>query len=134
MQIIIIRVQLPKCKSFSFAFSFRNASHSRSAFYPICPALMCKTDICANPMLHEAASVCANPTINYFYHPHPMCKSDFTFCWWETTNLCKSVRIRQVHPNGGQTVAGATSKPQAREIARVARSPVDMCVSDTNFS
>lgn len=72
MRIILIRIQLGKCKSFSFAFNFSNANHSHSYLHfrpPALPALMCESDNVSSKILREAARVCANPTIIYFYRP-----------------------------------------------------------------
>ena len=72
MQIILIRIQLGKRKSFSFAFNFSNANRSHSYLHfrpPALPALMCESDNVSSKILREAAMVCANPTIIYFYRP-----------------------------------------------------------------
>ena len=72
MLIILIRIQLGKRKSFSFAFNFSNANHSHSYLHfrpPALPALMCESDNVSSKILREAARVCANPTIIYFYRP-----------------------------------------------------------------
>lgn len=68
----MILTSIPECESFSLSFAFNSVNENHSHSHPasgLCPALMCESDRLSSKILREAARVCANPTIIYFYRP-----------------------------------------------------------------
>lgn len=74
MRIILIRIQLLKCESFSLSFAFRRAGQLPCAFVQIrhCSTGVTCGRVCANPTIFgsvqirwEIFFICANPTMNF---------------------------------------------------------------------
>lgn len=97
----IIRIQRLKYESFSFVFAFPTPGP--------CPALMCESDNVSSKILREAARVCANPTIIYFYRPGG---------WREYVGVCANPTIiflgaarSLLQRSGGRESGGVCANP-----------------------